>query len=204
MLGESAPATGTALPETVQALIAARLDTLSTELKSLLQDASVLGKVFWTGALAAMGDRDRDEVLAGLRELVRREFVRPARVSSMRDEEEFSFWHVLVRDVAYQQIPRAAPRSEAHRRRPSGSSSRPKGASRIRRSSSRTTTRRRWSFVEAAGEAGDAKELEERLVRFSVLAGDRAMSLDIPAAEGAYRRALAVVSDERGARAQCS
>ena len=75
--------------------------------------ASVLGKVFWTGALAAMGARDRDDVLTGLRELVRREFVRPARVSSMRDEEEFSFWHVLVRDVAYQQIPRAA-RGQKH------------------------------------------------------------------------------------------
>jgi len=195
MLGESAPATGTALPETVQALIAARLDTLSTELKSLLQDASVLGKVFWTGALAAMGGRPRDEVLAGLRELVRREFVRPARVSSMRDEEEFSFWHVLVRDVAYQQIPRAA-RGEKH----------VQAAEWIERASEgRLADQSEFlahhyaqalELRRAAGEIGDAKWLEERLVRFSVLAGDRAMSLDIPAAEGAYRRALAVVSDE--------
>ena len=55
MLSEAGPSTGTALPETVQALIAARLDTLTPELKSLLQDASVLGKVFWTGALVSMG-----------------------------------------------------------------------------------------------------------------------------------------------------
>ena len=48
-----------ALPDTVQALIAARLDTLAAERKSLLQDAAVLGKVFWAGALAEIGGRDR-------------------------------------------------------------------------------------------------------------------------------------------------
>ena len=46
------------LPESLQALIAARLDTLSPERKSLLQDAAVLGKVFWVGALAEIGGRD--------------------------------------------------------------------------------------------------------------------------------------------------
>jgi hypothetical protein len=46
------------VPESVQALIAARLDTLPPERKALLQDAAVVGKVFWAGALAAMGDRD--------------------------------------------------------------------------------------------------------------------------------------------------
>ena len=45
-------------PESVQALIAARLDTLEPEAKSLLADAAVIGKVFWAGAVAAMGDRD--------------------------------------------------------------------------------------------------------------------------------------------------
>ena len=134
---------GTELPETVQALIAARLDTLAPELKSLLQDASVLGKVFWTGALAAMGARERDDVLTGLRDLVRREFVRPARVSSMRGEEEFSFWHVLVRDVAYQQIPRVAASEQARRGRGLDREARPRGASPTMRSFSPITTRRR-------------------------------------------------------------
>ena len=50
------------LPESVQALIAARLDTLSPERKSLLQDAAVLGKVFWLGALAEIGGRDPGEL----------------------------------------------------------------------------------------------------------------------------------------------
>ena len=181
MLGESGASPARDLPETVQALIAARLDTLAPELKSLLQDASVLGKVFWTGALAAMGARERDDVLSGLRELVRREFVRPARVSSMRDEEEFSFWHVLVRDVAYQQIPRAA-RARSTSRPPSGSSGSRRGASPITRSSSPTTTRRRSSSDARRVTSVTRTTCERQLVRFSVLAGDRAMSLDIPAA----------------------
>ncbi len=101
------------LPEGVQALIAARLDTLPAETKGLLQDASVVGRTFWTGAVAAIGGRDAEAVQAGLRELVRREFVRPVRVSSVKGQDEFSIWHALVRDVAYQQIPRAR-RAEKH------------------------------------------------------------------------------------------
>jgi class 3 adenylate cyclase/tetratricopeptide (TPR) repeat protein len=195
MLGEAAgESTGTELPDTIQALIAARLDTLAPELKSLLYDASVLGKVFWAGALATMGARAREDVLSGLRELVRREFVRPARVSSMRDEEEFSFWHLLVRDVAYQQIPRAA-RGRKH----------VDAAEWIQQASGQRAAdhaeflahhyARALELGRAAGDLPDADELEERFVRFSVLAGDRAMSLDIPAAEGAYRRALDVLGD---------
>ena len=98
----------------MQALIAARLDTLSPERKSLLQDAAVLGKVFWVGALAEIGGRDRGELELALHELARKELVRPARVSSMEGESEYSFWHLLVRDVAYGQIPRAE-RARRHR-----------------------------------------------------------------------------------------
>ena len=110
-LGE--PDDGLAFPESVQALIAARLDTLSPERKSLLQDAAVLGKVFWAGAVASMGKQDERDVELALHELSRKELVRPARRTSMEGETEYAFWHVLVRDVAYGQIPRAAARAEA-------------------------------------------------------------------------------------------
>ena len=102
------------VPESVQALIAARLDTLTPERKGLLQDAAVVGKVFWAGALAEMGGRDQREVELALHELARKELVRPARTSSMEGEAEYGFWHLLVRDVAYSQIPRAA-RATRHR-----------------------------------------------------------------------------------------
>ncbi len=105
---------GIAFPDSVQALIAARLDTLSPERKGLLQDAAVVGKVFWAGALAAMGDLEEREVELALHELSRRELVRPGRQSTMEGESEYAFWHVLVRDVAYAQIPRAA-RARKHR-----------------------------------------------------------------------------------------
>jgi class 3 adenylate cyclase/tetratricopeptide (TPR) repeat protein len=194
MLGDAGVSSGGDLPETVQALIAARLDTLAPELKSLLQDASVLGKVFWTGALAAMGARERDDVLSGLRELVRREFVRPARVSSMRDEEEFSFWHVLVRDVSYQQIPRAA-RGQKHVEAAEWIEHASEGRLSDHAEFLAHHYAQALELGRAAGETKNHVEVEERLVRFSVLAGDRAMGLDIPAAEAAYRRALATVAD---------
>lgn len=96
------------MPDNVQALIAARLDTLPAERKSLLHNAAVIGKVFWSGALASLSDVDDITVRRSLQELVRKELVRPARVTSMEGQQEYSFWHALVRDVCYGQIPRAA------------------------------------------------------------------------------------------------
>jgi len=88
-------------PEGIHALIAARLDTLSPERKAMLQDAAVIGKLFWAGAVAALGSLDPRAVTDSLHELSRKELVRPARVSSMEGDAEYSFWHILVRDVAY-------------------------------------------------------------------------------------------------------
>jgi class 3 adenylate cyclase/tetratricopeptide (TPR) repeat protein len=98
------------LPETVQGLIDARLDALPQEEKELLQDAAVVGKVFWTGALG----RGTDVVQTLLHALERKEFVRRERRPSVEGEAEFVFRHLLVRDVAYGQIPRAA-RADKHR-----------------------------------------------------------------------------------------
>jgi class 3 adenylate cyclase/tetratricopeptide (TPR) repeat protein len=95
------------LPETVQGLIAARIDGLVPEEKALLQDASVIGKVFWPGALAGANDRT-------LHALERKEFTRRDRRSSIAGETQHAFLHALVRDVAYGQIPRAE-RAEKHR-----------------------------------------------------------------------------------------
>ena len=95
-------------PDSVQSVIAARLDTLSPDVKSMLADAAVLGKVFWSGAVAEMGGRDPAEVIDALHELSRKELVRPARRSSIEGEAEHAFWHVLTRDVAYAQLPRAS------------------------------------------------------------------------------------------------
>src|SRR5262249_8493754 len=97
-----------ALPETVQGLIAARIDGLAPEEKTLLQDASVIGKVFWPGALPGSDDRT-------LHALERKEFIRRDHRSSIAGETQYAFLHALVRDVTYGQIPRAE-RAEKHRR----------------------------------------------------------------------------------------
>jgi class 3 adenylate cyclase len=102
-------------PSGVQGLIAARLDTLSVDRKRLLQDAAVIGKVFWSGAVVQMGQREPKEVQEALHELSRKELIRPARVSSMAGEAEYAFYHALLRDVCYAQIPRAS-RAERHMR----------------------------------------------------------------------------------------
>jgi class 3 adenylate cyclase/tetratricopeptide (TPR) repeat protein len=115
MLAERSDAGELALPETVQGIIAARLDALAADEKELLQDAAVIGKVFWLGALAAIGGRERWTVEEALHRLERREYVRRERRSSVASETEYAFRHILVRDVAYEQIPRAA-RAEKHRR----------------------------------------------------------------------------------------
>jgi class 3 adenylate cyclase/tetratricopeptide (TPR) repeat protein len=103
------------LPENIQGVIAARLDGLPPEEKALLQRAAVLGKVFWLGAVEAMNGAPGRELEERLHALERKEFVRRERRSSVEGDTEFAFLHVVVRDVAYGQIPRA-DRADQHRR----------------------------------------------------------------------------------------
>src|SRR5947199_5291258 len=95
------------LPESVQGMIAARLDLLDPELKSLVQDAAVVGRTFWLGALERLTGRDRASIERLLHSLERGEFVRRERAPAIAGELEYSFRHLLVRDVAYGEIPRA-------------------------------------------------------------------------------------------------
>lgn len=107
---EQGSAGSMALPETLQGIIAARIDGLTGEEKAVLQDAAVVGKVFWSGALERE-ERDLDEVLSGL---ARKGFLARRRRSSVAREDEWSFGHILLRDVAYAQIARTE-RSHKHR-----------------------------------------------------------------------------------------
>ena len=103
------------LPETLQGIIAARLDALPAAEKELVQNGAVIGKVFWTGAIEAVAGISSSEADRLLHLLDRKEFVRRERRPSLAGESEYAFRHVLVRDVAYSQIPRAA-RAEKHLR----------------------------------------------------------------------------------------
>jgi DNA-binding SARP family transcriptional activator len=103
------------LPKSLHGIIAARLDALADVEKRLLQDAAVVGRVFWVGALETIGGVSRRDAEQLLQTLVRREFVQRARRSSVAGDTEYAFRHELLRDVAYEQIPRAG-RAERHHR----------------------------------------------------------------------------------------
>jgi class 3 adenylate cyclase len=94
------------VPETIQGLIAARLDLLDADQKTTVQNAAVVGKTFWLSPLAALDALDEGVLEQRLHALERKEFVRRERSSSIAEGAEYSFRHVLVRDVAYGQIPR--------------------------------------------------------------------------------------------------
>jgi class 3 adenylate cyclase len=97
------------LPTSISAIVAARLDALPPAERSLLLDASVVGRVFWDGAVSCM-DENRD-VGRLLGSLERRDLVRRESVSRLQGQQQFRFKHALIRDVAYQRLTRAARRS---------------------------------------------------------------------------------------------
>jgi predicted ATPase len=94
------------LPTTVRSIITARLDALPEPQRRLLLEASVIGDVFWAGALSelARGEAATDELLE---DLERRDFVRREPSSRIQGDLEFSFKHDLIRDVAYSTVPKA-------------------------------------------------------------------------------------------------
>jgi class 3 adenylate cyclase/tetratricopeptide (TPR) repeat protein len=110
---ESGSVDDVSVPENVQGIIAARLDGLSSDEKRVLQDAAVLGKVFWSGAVGSLSGSTGEELASLLHTLERKGFIRRERRSAVAGETELAFRHVLVREVAYGQIPRAA-RSDKH------------------------------------------------------------------------------------------
>jgi class 3 adenylate cyclase len=189
------------LPAGVQGIIAARLDTLPPDRKQALADAAVIGKVFWSGALAAMGDVDEDAVRESMGELSRKELVRGHRESSMAGQDEYQFWHGLVRDVAYAQIPRAQ-RAQKHRRAAAWieriSGDRLEDHAEILAHHYVTAL----DLFRAAGDTTEVESLEGAALRFLAMAGERALGLDTAKAEVNLTRALELVSHdhpERGA-----
>ena len=182
----------TVLPGSIQAVIAARLDTLSPERRSLLQDAAVVGTVFWSGALDAIAGRDPAGTEADLEELARRAFIRPVRAPSVAGEGEYAFWHNLTREVAYGQLPRTA-RVAKHRAVAAWIER--AGGDRIA-DHAELLAHHYLTALELARAAQATEEtaaLHDPARRFLVLAGDRAMTLDVARADAHYQRALALL-----------
>ncbi|HET8672922.1 MAG TPA: adenylate/guanylate cyclase domain-containing protein, partial [Thermoleophilaceae bacterium] len=107
LLAEEGGSNGGELPDTVQALLAARLDSLDPFERRLVQHASVVGRTFWQGSLDPVADsegRDLSQALAALQE---KDIVVPGEGSRLAGEPELAFKHVLIRDVAYGMLPKA-------------------------------------------------------------------------------------------------
>jgi class 3 adenylate cyclase/tetratricopeptide (TPR) repeat protein len=101
------------VPATIQALLSARLDQLPADERAALERGSVEGQVFHRGAVAALAPEDAN-VTSHLFGLVRKELVRPS-VATLPGEDAFRFRHLLIRDAAYDALPKAA-RAGLHER----------------------------------------------------------------------------------------
>jgi class 3 adenylate cyclase len=95
--------TGFAVPDSVQAVLAARIDLLPPAEKSALQAASVIGRVFWTGPVYEL----LPDLQPNFRILEDRDFVRRRPGSTIAGETEYAFKHQLTREVAYAGLPKA-------------------------------------------------------------------------------------------------
>ena len=104
-----------AVPPTIQALLAARLDRLNGTQRSVIERASVVGKEFWRGAVVELSpEPERSEVPSSLMTLVRKELIRPGR-STLAGDDAFRFRHLLIRDAAYDSMSKEH-RAELHER----------------------------------------------------------------------------------------
>jgi predicted ATPase/class 3 adenylate cyclase len=94
------------VPPTIHALLAARIDQLTASDRAVLERAAVEGRTFHRGAVVAlMDDASEDQIGRCLLSLVRQELIRPDR-SHFADEEAYRFRHGLIRDAAYDSVPK--------------------------------------------------------------------------------------------------
>jgi tetratricopeptide (TPR) repeat protein len=104
-----------AIPPTINALLSARLERLSREERAVIRRASVVGKLFWWGAVTELSPAAEQAAVGGhLQALARRELVRPDR-SRFTGEDAFRFSHILIRDAAYAETTKEV-RADLHER----------------------------------------------------------------------------------------
>ena len=156
-VAERSPASAAPLPTTIRELISARLDALPPSERTVLLDAAVVGKLFWLGALESLDGSvgDLPELLDSLeaRDLVRRE-----PLSWIEGDEQYTFKHVMIREVAYATLPRTS-RRELHA-----------AVARFLEEATGDAAATATALAEHWREAGDA----ERALDYMELAGDQA------------------------------
>ncbi|HEX8646488.1 MAG TPA: adenylate/guanylate cyclase domain-containing protein [Thermoleophilaceae bacterium] len=101
------------LPDSVQSVLAARLDALEPFERRLVQQAAVVGRTFWASSLATLAAEEGQDLERALLALQEKDILAPGSERSLEGEREFAFKHVLIRDVAYGMLPRGV-RSRKH------------------------------------------------------------------------------------------
>ena len=181
-----------AIPASIAALLAARIDALPHEAKAVLLDASVVGRTFWSGAVAALSGRDPATLEPHLAELARREFIRPVFPSTMAGEAEYTFWHALLSDVAYGELTRGA-RLTRHRAAAAWITERVGAALGEDAEIVVAHLDRALELATATGVTADIPSIEADLVDALLAAADTAMRTEVPRAVAQIRRALGLL-----------
>jgi class 3 adenylate cyclase/tetratricopeptide (TPR) repeat protein len=191
------------IPPTIHALLAARLDRLDAGERAVIERASVVGRRFWWGAVAELSPLEmRPDVIVHLQSLARKELIRPD-YADPSQEAAFRFAHILMRDAAYNGIPKAE-RAELHEQLAD------------------------WIEVEARDLAGEYEEilghhveqatrlrlelgpptdrtvgLGKRAATLLAAAGQRAFARgDMPAAVNLFERAVSLLAEDERDRAR--
>jgi len=113
LVGESHHGDAVAVPPTIQALLAARLDQLEPSERHVLERGSVEGEVFHRGGVAALSP-DESRLDSRLIALVRKDLLRPEQ-AQLSGDDGYRFRHLLIRDAAYEALPKAT-RADLHER----------------------------------------------------------------------------------------
>jgi tetratricopeptide (TPR) repeat protein len=161
------------LPETVLAMVEARIASLEPDARRVLRAGSIFGEVFCTGAVSALVGSTREAAQGWLGSLVSRELLRTVRAARFAGETEYAFRHALLREGAYRSLT-AGDRAHGHRLAAAWLQEVGEGDAYVLA-----------MHQQAAGELGDAAALFARAADQAILRGD------LPVAESAVERGLA-------------
>jgi predicted ATPase len=104
-LAERPTGSADAMPTTIRGIVTARLDALPEQEREALLTAAVMGKVFWRGPVERVAD-DAAGLGETLAALERRDLIRRETVSAIAGEQQYTFRHMMIRDAAYEMLPR--------------------------------------------------------------------------------------------------
>jgi class 3 adenylate cyclase/tetratricopeptide (TPR) repeat protein len=183
------------VPRSIQGLIAARLDALPREEKASLQDAAVIGRIFWSGAVGRLAGWPMPQTREILGRLRVKEIVVPREPPAFSDELEFAFRHVLIRDVAYESLPKSL-RGNKHEEVARWAEERSGDRSEEIAELLATHYMEALRFARELGESERMGALAPEAYRWSRIAGDRAMRLwQMKEATAHYRDAVSLVEE---------